>query len=643
MESKSGRIITFYSYKGGTGRSMALVNVAYLLSRRADLAKGVLVIDWDLEAPGLHWFIRSMRPAPRTPGLEENQRGGVIDLFELLYSEVKRHPQEVLGEDSVQELLGRVPLSRFIASTPAAGLDFMSAGCFDANYGERVSKFDWRGLFDRAPSLIRLLAELLASKYDYVLIDSRTGVNDISGICTALLPDHLVLVFTANHQSLTGGVDAVRKAAQYRMHSEDLRRLTVFPLPSRVDLSEPELLEKWRSGDPTGHEDLQGYQRRLEGLFCDLYGLSSCGLKNYFDEVQIQHIPRYSYGEEIAVMHERGTRLSISRSYATVAAILAAGQAPWTVSASGPVDPRLKSAQFPSRSKIDAIKEHLSESRFRLKLRDVVSDEISIVMSHAERFEANEAPNPTNFANRIHAYEALTNDLVYIQALLGYWGEPEHRGLLKLGPKRLCEQIRAEGGPRIWEYSRWYPALLLLYSGGIAAVAGGRYGNAFELMYTPVNFHFENSGVQILVYAVANAMLELDRAQMFKALPDLGRHPTPRSEHLLKVLGPILEDSLFLGAEYEDAFDRFEALYALEYAHRFDRGSLSEFRYWGPPGRFAWKINRSNSPLDALVKEATDEDQAWGPVKAGFFAGSVERFKEVEAGFRQLISRSSWR
>ena len=49
--SRNGRIVTFYSYKGGTGRSMALANVAWIL---ASNGTRVLTIDWDLEAPGLH-------------------------------------------------------------------------------------------------------------------------------------------------------------------------------------------------------------------------------------------------------------------------------------------------------------------------------------------------------------------------------------------------------------------------------------------------------------------------------------------------------------------------------------------------------------------------------------------------------------
>src|ERR1041384_3063617 len=52
-KDRADKIITFYSYKGGTGRSMALANVAWIL---ASSGRRVLAIDWDLEAPGLHRY-----------------------------------------------------------------------------------------------------------------------------------------------------------------------------------------------------------------------------------------------------------------------------------------------------------------------------------------------------------------------------------------------------------------------------------------------------------------------------------------------------------------------------------------------------------------------------------------------------------
>ena len=57
-----GEIISFYSYKGGTGRTMALANVACLLAEQIGERESVLVVDWDLEAPA---FTASFRRVSR--------------------------------------------------------------------------------------------------------------------------------------------------------------------------------------------------------------------------------------------------------------------------------------------------------------------------------------------------------------------------------------------------------------------------------------------------------------------------------------------------------------------------------------------------------------------------------------------------
>src|SRR5262245_25635382 len=68
-ERRPGQIVTFYSYKGGVGRTMTLANVAWNL---ASNGRRVLAIDWDLEAPGLHRHFRPFLDDPAgesTPGL----------------------------------------------------------------------------------------------------------------------------------------------------------------------------------------------------------------------------------------------------------------------------------------------------------------------------------------------------------------------------------------------------------------------------------------------------------------------------------------------------------------------------------------------------------------------------------------------
>ena len=59
-------ITTFYSYKGGMGRTIALANVAVLLAQRGHR---VLVVDWDLEAPGIEKYFGDLRIVPEGLGL----------------------------------------------------------------------------------------------------------------------------------------------------------------------------------------------------------------------------------------------------------------------------------------------------------------------------------------------------------------------------------------------------------------------------------------------------------------------------------------------------------------------------------------------------------------------------------------------
>src|ERR1041385_6770285 len=84
-----GLICTFYSYKGGVGRSMALANIALLLARRG---KRVLAVDWDLEAPGLNYYFASLEKQ------EPTQKGGLIAFLES----IKENPQVSAGDFASQ-------------------------------------------------------------------------------------------------------------------------------------------------------------------------------------------------------------------------------------------------------------------------------------------------------------------------------------------------------------------------------------------------------------------------------------------------------------------------------------------------------------------------------------------------------------
>lgn len=463
MKDSRGKVVTFYSYKGGTGRSMAVANVACLLARRADVRRGILMIDWDLEAPGLHWFFRDKKPVD-SGSTSFPPHLGLIDLFLELTTIIRETSRINISEEEAEAIVRGIILDKYIIETDIEKVHYIPAGNLGSEYADKLNSLDWRNLFELAPSLIRTFIDALAERFEYVIIDSRTGLNDVSGICTALAPDQLVLVFTPNRQSMIGGIEMAEKAVRYRRQSDDIRPLVVFPLPSRIDASEPTLLEMWRFGDPAHQEDTLGYQRRFEQSLAKLYGLESCDLGNYFDEIQIQHIPRYSYGEEIAARQERGGRLSLARSYAAFADLISRGDLPWTLLPSTESGAVLVAGATPGQVKVQAAKEYLSEDRFRLKLHDLIRGEVRDVLAKASNLTTS---GGHNFVDRLHAYEAVTHDLILLQALLGYWADAQQQSLISVGPKQLCDQIEPLGGVTTYLALRWYPACLLLYAGGL--------------------------------------------------------------------------------------------------------------------------------------------------------------------------------
>ena len=184
-------IVTFYSFKGGVGRTMTLVNVALDLVRRG---RRVLIVDFDLEAPGLDTF-QQIQPATATRGL--------ID-FIRAYLNTGMAP-------SVESFVYDVP---HISENGDGMLWVMPSGEFTDRYANRLARIDWRSLYRKHDGF--LLMEYLRNQWaklirpDYVLVDSRTGHTDVGGICTRQLPQSVVVLFFPNDQNLRGLTKIVR-------------------------------------------------------------------------------------------------------------------------------------------------------------------------------------------------------------------------------------------------------------------------------------------------------------------------------------------------------------------------------------------------------------------------------------------------
>jgi MinD-like ATPase involved in chromosome partitioning or flagellar assembly len=205
-------VVTFYSFKGGTGRSMALVNVAVELVRSG---RRVLIVDFDLEAPGLDTF---NLPQPKSPSK------GIVD-YVLEYEDTEHTPD-------VSQFIYKSPI------LPGTGeLWIMPSGLADADYDERFKSIDWRTLYEKLDGYL-LFEDLKAQwdtviKPDYVLIDSRTGHTDVGGICTRQLPDAVFLFFFPNEQNRRG-LDNIVKQIRAEASSERSQKAKLHFVMSNI-------------------------------------------------------------------------------------------------------------------------------------------------------------------------------------------------------------------------------------------------------------------------------------------------------------------------------------------------------------------------------------------------------------------------
>jgi cellulose biosynthesis protein BcsQ/tetratricopeptide (TPR) repeat protein len=175
-DADSARVVAFYSYAGGAGRSCAVADIALIL---ASQGYRVLAVDLDLLSPSLHRYLAAFLP----------------------------------GDGPA----GRAPVRLDCQFEDASGLVDLLGPTTDPSV--------------TADGLGERLAELAGRRYDYVLIDSPAGESGGVQYVTEELSDMLVLAYNLNKQAIDGVARRAR-AVQASSRRDDIR---ILPVPMRVD------------------------------------------------------------------------------------------------------------------------------------------------------------------------------------------------------------------------------------------------------------------------------------------------------------------------------------------------------------------------------------------------------------------------
>ena len=315
-------IVTFYSYKGGVGRSMAMANVARWFQL---LGLNVVIVDWDLEAPGLESFYSGDKDTLAA----WRGRVGLADLIAQYRQDFPSLGLADSGDEPgalrrdvarLHEMLA--PLRFSLLDIPASAdasapgkLRLLSAGWREgaerfAAYANTVQSIDWSDFYEshRGEAYFEWLRESLSDPEvaDIVLIDSRTGVTEMGGVCTRHLADVVAVLSAPNRQNIQGATMVARSFLGLADKPwRDDRPIQLVVVPSRIDLGSRSV--------KSAFEPL--FREHTAGLMPE----SLQRLKRDFWDLKIPYVDDYAF-EEKMVIGEPGADTDLEAAYKSLAA-----------------------------------------------------------------------------------------------------------------------------------------------------------------------------------------------------------------------------------------------------------------------------------------------------------------------------------
>lgn len=287
-------IISFYSYKGGVGRTQLAANLAAYLCYYKQ--RKVLIIDWDMEAPGVDFFFNFDRTIVKH---------GLLDLFNEFVKTVRN--KEKVEETDLPKIFQENGKSDYILnlvknSNGEGKIDLIPAGNYNDNFVKKVTAFDWFEFYDTLNGkyfIEYLKEELNNSEYDYIFIDSRTGTSDYAGICNIQFPELNVFVIAPTNQNFKGCQEIANSITNSPYVKNGLRKPIIMPILSRLDRTDKISGVWFGKFRETFREEIKDFLLSLFKADIKKTDISDKYLNTYIESTLLEYKTEISYGETL--------------------------------------------------------------------------------------------------------------------------------------------------------------------------------------------------------------------------------------------------------------------------------------------------------------------------------------------------------
>ncbi|HEX3656808.1 MAG TPA: SIR2 family protein [Pirellulales bacterium] len=290
------------------------------------------------------------------------------------------------------------------------------------------------------------------------------------------------------------------------------------------------------------------------------------------------------------------------------------------------------------------VKRLISDSHHRVRLYDLIKDETEAAFSRISDLIKGAITRQGGDDKILSVFDCYPGALATMRELMVhgcYWAQQEHYGVFtKCVPRIARDPQRNVGGYKIAQWVRAAPGVILLYAGGVAALAARNYGMFAHLMQESICRDDGKEGPFVIVYP-------WDQLHRFaQTIPGVNHRFAADSKWLFDLLREPLRPLLVGDDEYELVFDRFEYLRSLVYVDLAARKrGDDEVRdaYNAPVGLFRWRERYDGRREPTIGTDISDEVEErgdnWEPLKAGLFGGTTSRFKQVQSRYEQSLSK----